>query len=100
MKSVSRQLYSVPRNGAATAYPPAEIPTPTDAQIRSLLRGYDDAGVILPNAAILTDENGKIQNLTIVGEFSITGGSGSDADIALNTFGKINQIDCGTFGES
>ena len=63
MKSVSRQLYSVPRNGTATAYPPAAVPTPTDAQIRELLRGYDQQGTLLPNAAIITDTESKVDIL-------------------------------------
>ena len=63
MKSVSRQLYSVPRNGTAAAYPPAAVPTPTDAQIRELLRGYDEQGTLLPNAAIITDSESKVDIL-------------------------------------
>lgn len=62
-RSVSRQLYSVAPNSNRTAYPPAEEATPTLAQIRQLLRGYDDPGVLIPNSALIVDENSTIDIL-------------------------------------
>jgi len=95
-RSVSRQLYSVPPNSNRVAYPAAEEPTPTDAQIRNLLRGYDTPGTVLPNAVLITNADSKINELTILGNLSLNG----EGDTAINTLGKINKIDCGSFGES
>jgi len=59
-----------------------------------------EPGTIEPLSCLITDSTGRIEGLSITGQLSITGGSGGDADTALNTFGKTNTIDCGSFGES
>lgn len=94
-KIITKQQFSVAPNSRAIPYPPVAAPTPTDQQIRELLRGYDEPGSVLPNAVLITDSNSKIQQLTIVGNLSLNG----DGDTAINTLGKINQIDCGFFDE-
>lgn len=94
-KIVRKQKYSVAPNSRAVPYPPPSIPLPTDVEIRELLRSYDEDGQVLPNAAIITDDEGKISGLTISGNLSLNG----DGDVAINTLGKINQIDCGFFDE-
>lgn len=92
-KIIRKQQYSVAPNSRAVPYPPPSIPLPTDQQIRDLLRSYDDSGEVLPSAAIITDDQGRISGLTVIGNLSLNG-VGTDA---LNTLGKINQIDCGFF---
>jgi len=57
-------------------------------------------GTLRSGSALIAGPNGELDTLTITGNLSITGGSGGDADTALNTFGKSNTIDCGSFGES
>lgn len=59
-----------------------------------------EPGTVESLSCLITDANGQIEGLSITGTLSLTGGAGGDADTALNTFGKINTIDCGTFGES
>ena len=54
-------------------------------------------GTVEPLSALITDENGEIAGLTIVGNLSLSGGG--DADIAINTFGKTNTIDAGTISD-
>lgn len=56
-------------------------------------------GVVEPLSCVITDSQGRIGALDIIGNLSLTGGSGSDADTALNTFGKSNTIDCGSYDE-
>jgi len=56
-------------------------------------------GTVEPLSCLITDAQGRIDGLTITGNISITGGSGGDADTALNTFGKSNTIDCGSYDE-
>ncbi len=90
---VTKQQYSVAPNSRAIPYPPAPVPTPTDEQIRQLLRGYDEPGQVLPNAVLITNSQSKIDELTIVGNLSLNG----TGDDAINSLGKINQIDCGFF---
>ena len=92
-KIIRKQQYSVAPNSRAVPYPPPSIPLPTDQQIRDLLRSYDEDGDVLSNAAIITDDEGKISSLTVIGNLSLNG-IGTDA---INTLGKINQIDCGFF---
>ena len=62
-KIVTKQQFSIAPNSRAIPYPPVAVPTPTDAQIRELLRGYDEPGSNLPNAVLITDSNSKIQEL-------------------------------------
>ncbi len=59
-----------------------------------------EPGTIEPLSCLITDNTGRIEGLSIIGQLYITGGSCGDADTALNTFGKTNTIDCGSFGES
>lgn len=94
-KIVSKKQYSIAPNSRAVPYPPVSAPTPTDATIRELLRGYVTPSEVLPNAVLFTDANSKIAELTIIGSLSLSGGD--DADTAINTLGKTNTIDCGTF---
>lgn len=53
-------------------------------------------GTIEPNSCVITDETGAIDELTIIGNLSLS--ESEDGDIALNTLGKENKIDCGYFG--
>jgi hypothetical protein len=55
-------------------------------------------GTVEPLSCLITDENGDIAGLTITGNISLNGDP--DGDTAINTLGKNNQIDCGSFGES
>lgn len=55
-------------------------------------------GTVEPLSCLITDGNGEIQGLTISGNLSLNGSP--DGDTAINTLGKINQIDCGSFNES
>lgn len=54
-------------------------------------------GTVQPWSCLITDSQGRIEGLDITGNLSLTGGSGGDADTALNTFGKTNTIDCGSY---
>ena len=55
-------------------------------------------GTVEPLSCLITDNNGEIAGLTISGNLSLSGDP--DGDTAINTLGKNNQIDCGSFGES
>jgi len=59
-KIVTKQQFSIAPNSRAIPYPPVVAPTPTDQQIRELLRGYDEQGTLLANAAIITDSESKV----------------------------------------
>ena len=54
-KIVSKKQYSIAPNSRAVPYPPVSAPTPTDATIRELLRGYVTPSEVLPNAVLFTD---------------------------------------------
>lgn len=83
------------KNGETRQFPVPVSLTPGPETIRQLLRGYESPETILPNAVLFTDANSKISAMTIVGNLSL---SGSDAaDTAINTLGKSNTIDCGTY---
>jgi hypothetical protein len=62
-KIITKQQFSVAPNSRAVVYPPVVQPTPTDAQIRELLRGYDEQGTLLANSAIITDSDSKVDIL-------------------------------------
>jgi len=55
-------------------------------------------GTVEPLSCLITDANGEIAGLTITGNISLSGDP--DGDTAINTLGKNNEIDCGSFGES
>lgn len=57
-----RQNYIV-RNGVAQPYPIPDAPRPTITEMRQLLRGYDQQGTLLPNAAIITNDISKVDIL-------------------------------------
>lgn len=57
-----RQNYIV-RNGVAQPYPIPEAPRPTITEMRQLLRGYNQQGTLLPNAAIITNDISKVDIL-------------------------------------
>ena len=50
-------------NGGKTSYPPVPEPRPTLEEIRYLLRGYDELGTLLPDAAILTNADGEVDQI-------------------------------------
>jgi hypothetical protein len=91
---MSKQNYIIV-DGVKQPFPPIATPDPSLSKIRELLRGYDQPDTILPNSALITDSNSKISQLTIVGNLSLNGAG----DDAINSLGKINQIDCGFFDE-
>lgn len=55
-------------------------------------------GTVEPLSCLITDANGEIAGLTVTGNLSLSGDP--DGDTAINTLGKNNSIDCGSFGES
>ena len=57
-----RQNYIV-RNGVAQPFPIPDAPRPTITEMRQLLRGYDQQGTLLPNAAIITNDISKVDIL-------------------------------------
>lgn len=57
-----RQNYIV-RNGVAQPFPIPDAPRPTISEMRQLLRGYDQQGTLLPNAAIITNDISKVDIL-------------------------------------
>lgn len=57
-----RQNYIV-RNGVAQPFPIPDAPRPTISEMRQLLRGYNQQGTLLPNAAIITNDISKVDIL-------------------------------------
>lgn len=57
-----KQNYIV-RNGVAQPFPIPDAPRPTISEMRQLLRGYDQQGTLLPNAAIITNDISKVDIL-------------------------------------
>ena len=57
-----RQNYIV-KNGVRQRFPIPEAARPTLTEMREVLSGYDQLGVLLPNSAILTDDNSKVDIL-------------------------------------
>jgi hypothetical protein len=52
-------------NGSTGTFPPPPEERPTLAEIRYLLRGYDELGVLLPDAAILTNADGEVDQIRV-----------------------------------
>lgn len=59
---MAKQNYIV-KNGVAQPFPIPEAARPTFTEIRQVLRGYDEQGTLLPNAAIITDSESKVDIL-------------------------------------
>lgn len=52
-------------NGSSGTFPPVPEPRPTLEEIRYLLRGYDELGILLPDAAILTNADGEVDQIRV-----------------------------------
>ena len=59
---MAKQNYII-KNGVAQPFPIPEAARPTITEMRSVLGAYDQQGVLLPNSAIITDSNSKVDIL-------------------------------------
>lgn len=50
-------------------------------------------GTLVANSALIVGQNGQINELTITGNLNLSGTD--DAFTAINSLGKVNEIDCG-----
>jgi hypothetical protein len=59
---MAKQNYII-KNGVAQPFPIPEAARPTISEMREVLGGYDQQGVLLPNSAIITDSESKVDVL-------------------------------------
>jgi hypothetical protein len=59
---MAKQNYII-KNGVAQPFPIPEAARPTISEMREVLGGYDQQGVLLPNSAIITDSQSKVDVL-------------------------------------